>query len=72
MLSAAACVVMLLVVVSAVMVAAPCLDFHHLLAPALQCTIVDELHHHEHVSNDKVPAAPSTTHHAHSKIRKQT
>lgn len=43
-----------LVMVPAV-VAAACLQLEHLLTPALQGPIVDELHHHEHVCYHKVP-----------------
>jgi hypothetical protein len=35
--------------------AAACLQLEHLLTPALQGPVVDELHHHKHVCNDKVP-----------------
>jgi hypothetical protein len=39
-----------------VVVAAPRLKLQHCLPPPLQGAVVDELHHHEHIGDDEVPA----------------
>jgi hypothetical protein len=38
-----------------VVVTASCLQLQQFLPPAVQCAVVDVLHHHEHICHDKVP-----------------
>lgn len=47
---------MVVVLAHVMMVAAPRLQLQHILPPPLQCAVVDELHHHEHIGDDEVPA----------------
>jgi hypothetical protein len=55
-LPAAAGIAVVVVPACVVVVAAPRLQLQHGLTPPLQCAIIDELHHHEHVGDHKVPA----------------